>query len=153
MGRWNEQNIWNHLDWNLLQTSKTQIFWTSHANATNKTPKIMLHGEVDLGKRKIGRPKKSYLQSVRDDLKLFNLWNSYQKNGQFQKESAENRLLWRRQINKAAQDFQAKWENNRTQCRKNQIWVSRLFHKFKLSLHLNIIVCLLPTNGWMAKSK
>jgi len=84
----------------------------------------MLHGEVDLGKRKIGRPKKSYLQSVRDDLKLFNLWNSYQKNGQFQKESAENRLLWRRQINKAAQDFQAKWENNRTQCRKNQLNLS-----------------------------
>ena len=89
-----------------------------------RLPKIMLHGEVDLGKRKIGRPKKSYLQSVRDDLKLFNLWNSYQKNGQFQKESAENRLLWRRQINKAAQDFQAKWENNRTQCRKNQLNLS-----------------------------
>ena len=38
---------------------------------------MIMHGEVDLGQRKPGRPLKSLKQSLKDDLKCFDLWEKY----------------------------------------------------------------------------
>jgi hypothetical protein len=39
-----------------------------------RIPNIDLHWEVDEGMRKSGRPKKSFREGLRKDLKTFKLW-------------------------------------------------------------------------------
>ena len=77
-----------------------------------RIPKIMLYGEVNAGQRKPGRPKKSFREGLKEDLKAFNLWEKYQKTGSFEQIVA-TRDQWRSTINQNAQAFQRNWELNR----------------------------------------
>jgi len=43
----------------------------------SRIPNIVLHGEVDEGFRRPGRPKKSFREGLRNDLKAFQLWPKY----------------------------------------------------------------------------
>ena len=77
-----------------------------------RIPKIMLYGEVNAGQRKPGRPKKSFREGLKEDLKAFNLWEKYQKTGSFEQIIA-TREQWCSTINQNAQTFQRNWELNR----------------------------------------
>ena len=65
-----------------------------------------MHGELDLGQRKPGRPFKSFKQSLKDDLKCFDLWEKYVNAGQSFKDLVMDRDEWRKLMNKKAQLFQ-----------------------------------------------
>ena len=43
----------------------------------SRIPNIVLHGEVGEGFRRPGRPKKSFREGLRNDLKAFQLWPKY----------------------------------------------------------------------------
>ena len=43
----------------------------------SRIPNIVLPGEVDEGFRRPGRPKKSFREGLRNDLKAFQLWPKY----------------------------------------------------------------------------
>ena len=43
----------------------------------SRIPNIVLHEEVDEGFRRPGRPKKSFREGLRNDLKAFQLWPKY----------------------------------------------------------------------------
>ena len=77
-----------------------------------RIPKILLYGEVNAGQRKPGRPKKSFREGLKEDLKAFNLWEKYQNTGSFEQIVA-TRDQWRSTINQNAQAFQRNWELNR----------------------------------------
>ena len=66
----------------------------------SRIPNIVLHGEVDEG---FGRPKKSFREGLRNDLKAFQLWPKYIAQKIF------DRLVkkeWQKTINSAAQKIQ-----------------------------------------------
>ena len=67
--------------------------------AATRIPKIMLFGEVNIGQRKSGRPHKSFREGLKNDLKAFELWTDYQEDKNLQT-FTENRLEWRKKINK-----------------------------------------------------
>ena len=48
-----------------------------HVLKMNNTrlPKILLNGEINIGKRKVGRPQQKYRLCIKEDLKLFKIWN------------------------------------------------------------------------------
>ena len=77
-----------------------------------RIPNIVLHGEVDKGMRKPGRPKKSFREGLRNDLKTFKLWPKYTVLKKFN-QLVEDRKEWRKMLNKAAQNFQQRWETKR----------------------------------------
>jgi hypothetical protein len=86
----------------------------------DRIPKMIMHGEIDMGQRKPGRPYKSYKQSLKDDLMCFDLWEKYQNAGQSFQVLASDREMWRRLINRQAQVFQLNWQkkkNERSQAR------------------------------------
>ena len=70
-----------------------------------------MHGEIDLGQKKTGRPLKSCKQSLRHDLKCFDLWEKYASTGHSLKDLVMDRDEWRKLINKKAQHFQINWQN------------------------------------------
>ena len=76
-------------------------------------PKMIMHGELDLGQRKPGRPLKSFKQSLKDDLKCFDLWEKYVSIGHSLKDLVMDRDEWRKMINKKAQHFQLNWQNKK----------------------------------------
>ena len=80
-----------------------------------RIPKMIMHGELDLGQRKSGRPLKSFKQSLKDDLKCFDLWDKYVSTGHSLKDLVIDRDEWRKLINKKAQYFQLNWQNKRIQ--------------------------------------
>ena len=71
----------------------------------------MLYGEVNIGHRKPGRPKKSFRECLKEDLKLFKIWNTDSRINM--PELCANRKEWRRMIHKGAEVFQKDWENAR----------------------------------------
>jgi len=77
--------------------------------APSRIPKMMLFGEVNVGQRKSGRPLKSFREGLKNDLKAFELWTDYQQDKNLQT-FTENRLEWRKKINKKSQKFQEDWE-------------------------------------------
>jgi len=78
----------------------------------SRIPNIVLHGEVGEGFRRPGRPKKSFREGLRNDLKAFQLWPKYiaQKNCD---RLVEDRKEWRKTINSAAQKIQEQWEQTK----------------------------------------
>ena len=77
--------------------------------APSRIPKMMLFGEVNVGQRKSGRPLKSFREGLKNDLKAFELWTDYQQDKNLQT-FTENRLEWRKKINKKSQKFQEDWK-------------------------------------------
>ena len=74
---------------------------------------MIMHGEIDLGQRKPGRPLKSFKQSLKDDLKCFDLWEKYVSTGHSLKDLVMDRQEWRKVINKKAKHFQLNWQNKK----------------------------------------
>jgi len=71
----------------------------------SRIPNIVLHGEVDEGFRRPGRPKKSFREGLRNDLKAFQLWPKYIAQKKFDR-LVEDRKEWRKTINSAVQKIQ-----------------------------------------------
>jgi hypothetical protein len=89
----------------------------------DRIPKMIMHGEINMGKRKPGRPYKSLNQSLKDDLLCFDLWEKYKNAGQSLQALASDRVNWRKLINKQAQLFQLDWQrkrNERSQARHSK---------------------------------
>jgi len=55
------------------------------------------------------------MQSLKDDLKCFDLWDKYVSTGHSLKDLVMDRDEWRKLINKKAQYFQLNWQNKRIQ--------------------------------------
>ena len=68
----------------------------------SRIPNIVLHEEVDEGFRRPGRPKKSFREGLRNDLKAFQLWPKYTAQKFFDR-LVKDRKEWRKTINSAAQ--------------------------------------------------
>ena len=87
---------------------------------------MIMHGELDLGQRKPGRSLKSSKQSLKDDLKCFDLWEKYISTGHTctLKDLVMDRDEWRKLMNKKAHHFQLNWQN------KKDIKKSRQAFKF-----------------------
>ena len=77
----------------------------------SRIPNIVLPGEVDEGFRRPGRPKKSFREGLRNDLKAFQLWPKYI--AQKKIDLVEDRKEWRKTINSAAQKIQEQWEQTK----------------------------------------
>ena len=78
----------------------------------SRIPNIVLPGEVDEGFRRPGRPKKSFREGLRNDLKAFQLWPKYTALKNFDR-LIEARKEWRKTINSAAKKFQEQWEQTK----------------------------------------
>ena len=79
-----------------------------------RLPKILLNGEINNGRRKIGRPQQNFRSSLKEDLKLFKIWNESSEFGSTQlPELARDRDKWRKLIHKGAENFQKEWERKR----------------------------------------
>ena len=78
----------------------------------SRIPNIVLHGEVGEGFRRPGRPKKSFREGLRNDLKAFQLWPKYTAQFFFDR-LVEDRKEWRKTINSAAQEIQEQWEQTK----------------------------------------
>ena len=78
----------------------------------SRIPNIVLHGEVDEGFRRPGRPKKSFREGLRNDLKAFQLWPKYIAQKIFDR-LVEDRKDWQKTINSAAQKIQEQWEQTK----------------------------------------
>ena len=63
----------------------------------SRIPNIVLHGEVGEGFRRPGRPKKSFREGLRNDLKAFQLWPKYTAQKNFDR-LVEDRKEWRKQL-------------------------------------------------------
>ena len=72
-------------------------------------PKIVINSEVNAGERARGCPKKNYRACIKEDLKLFGMWEHYPD----LVITASERSLWRRKIHQGAIVFQKKWEEDR----------------------------------------
>ena len=90
----------------------------------SRIPNIVLPGEVDEGFRRPGRPKKSFREGLRNDLKAFQLWPKYIAQKKFDR-LVEHRKEWQKTINSAVQKIQEQWEqtkidtsNERNQAKK-----------------------------------
>ena len=68
----------------------------------SKIPNIVLHGEVGEGFRRPGRPKKSFREGLRNDLKAFQLWPKYTAQKKFD-QLVEDRKDRQKIINSAKQ--------------------------------------------------
>ena len=66
---------------------------------------MIMHGELDLGQRKPGRPLKSFKQSLKDDLKCCDLWEKYVSTGHTLKDLVMDRDEWRKLMNKKHNTF------------------------------------------------
>ena len=71
----------------------------------SRIPNIVLHGEVGEGFKRPGRPKKSFREGLRNDLKAFQLWPKYTAQNVFDR-LVEDQKEWRKTINSATQKFQ-----------------------------------------------
>jgi len=79
-----------------------------------RLPKILLNGEINIGRRKVGRPQHNYRSCIKEDLKLFKIWNESPQFGSTQlPELARDRKKWRKLIHKGAENFQKEWERKR----------------------------------------
>jgi len=78
----------------------------------SRIPNIVLPGEVDEGFRRPGRPKKSFREGLRNDLKAFQLWPKYIAQKKIDR-LVEDRKEWRKTINSAAQKIQEQWEQTK----------------------------------------
>jgi hypothetical protein len=58
------------------QTQQTKAEISGHVERMPdcRIPKMIMHGGLDLGQRIPGSPLKSFKQSLKDDLKFFDLW-------------------------------------------------------------------------------
>ena len=91
-----------------------------------RLPKILLNGEINIGKRKVGRPQQNYRSCIKEDLKLFNIWNESPQFGSTQlPELTSNQEQWHKFIHKGAEIFQKEWERKKTEKsiqRKSNCW-------------------------------
>ena len=78
----------------------------------SRIPNIVLHGEVDEGFRRPGRPKKSFREGLRNDLKAFQLWPKYIPQKKIDR-LVGDRKEWRKTINSAAQKNPATMGTNK----------------------------------------
>ena len=85
----------------------------------SRIPNIVLHEEVDEGFRRPGRPKKSFREGLRNDLKAFQLWPKYTAQFFFDR-LVEDRKEWRKTISSAAQKFQEQWEQTKIDTSKER---------------------------------
>jgi hypothetical protein len=86
----------------------------------NRLPKQILCGEVAKGSRGIGRPKRNFRSCLKEDLKLFGLWNTFQQSGRSLYPMISNRTKWRNSIIEGSLLFQSHWENHRLETSKRR---------------------------------
>ena len=94
----------------------SRLRYTGHVLRMDNTrlPKILLNGEINIGKRKVGRPQQNYRSCIKEDLKLFKIWNESPQFGSTQlPELTSNREQWRKLIHKGAEIFQKEWERKK----------------------------------------
>ena len=91
-----------------------RLRYAGHIGRMSKSriPNIVLHGEVGEGFRRPGRPKKSFREGLRNDLKAFQLWPKCTAQIFFDR-LVEDRKEWRKTINSAAQKIQEQWEQTK----------------------------------------
>ena len=94
----------------------SRLRYTGHVMRmdNNRLPKIILHGEINMGKRKVGRPKQNFRSCIKEDLKCFNICNNSSDLAQLS-QITSNRETWRKLINKGAEQFQQEWERRRVE--------------------------------------
>lgn len=94
----------------------SRLRYTGHVMRmdNNRLPKIILHGEINMGKRKVGRPKQNFRSCIKEDLKCFNICNNSSDLAQLS-QITSNRETWRKLINKGAEQFQKEWERRRVE--------------------------------------
>ena len=94
----------------------SRLRYTGHVLRMDNTrlPKILLNGEINIGKRKVERPQHNYRSCIKEDLKLFKIWNESPQFGSTQlPELTSNREQWRKLIHKGAEIFQKEWERKK----------------------------------------
>ena len=67
-----------------------------------------------------GRPKKSFREGLRNDLKAFQLWPKYTAQKNFDG-LVEDRKEWQKTINSAAQKIQEQWEQTKIDTSNNTV--------------------------------
>ena len=89
----------------------------------SRIPNIILPGEVDEGFRRPGRPKKSFREGLRNDLKAFQLWPKYVAQKKLidwskTKKNGEKQLTQLRKIQEQWEQTKIDTSNERKQAKK-----------------------------------
>ena len=80
--------------------------WLGHIERVDgqRIPKQVLHGESEMGKRKVGRPKLRYIDQIKSDMKNFNIdintWQRY----------SLDRTMWRKIIRNGSKSSEDRWK-------------------------------------------
>ena len=88
----------------LIRLNRLRYFGHVLRMDDSRLPKIVINSEVNAGKRARGCPKKNYRACIKEDLKLFGMWEHYPD----LVITASERSLWRRKIHQGAIVFQKK---------------------------------------------
>ena len=96
---------------------QTQLRWAGHVARMedHRLPKQLLFGELSEGKRKVGGPKKRFKDTLKQNLKAFEIKPSIWEL------TAQNRLTWRQTLYKQAKVIEGQRHDlavNRRQTRK-----------------------------------
>ena len=86
----------------------SRLRYTGHVLRMDNTrlPKILLNGEINSKKRKVGRPQQNFRSYIKEDLKLFKIWNESPQFGSTQlPELTSNRAVFRAVVNEFAPLF------------------------------------------------
>jgi hypothetical protein len=78
----------------LIRLNRLRYFGHVLRMDDSRLPKIVINSEVNAGKRARGCPKKNYRACIKEDLKLFGMWEHYPD----LVITASERSLWRRKI-------------------------------------------------------
>ena len=132
----------------------SRLRYTGHVLRMDNTrlPKVLLNGEINVGKSKVGRPQQKCRSCIKEDLKLFKIWNEPPQFGSTQlPELTSNREQWRKLVHKAEEIFQNEWgkKKKKKYSKKIKLLIYRLFSTRKSVL----IVCQFPMDAWFKVSK
>ena len=92
---------------------KMRLRWIGNVRSmeNDRLAKKILYGEIQRGKRKVGRPLQRYSDSVEQDMNRCNITNW--------EENAENRGIWRQVVRDGCKVIEAEWRNEEEERR---IW-------------------------------
>ena len=93
----------------MIRLSRLRYFGHIIRMDDSRLPKIVLHSEINMGKRGRGRPQKNYRACIKEDLKCFGMETESAK----LLNTASDRNKWRKLINQGAAKYQKAWEENR----------------------------------------
>ena len=93
----------------MIRLSRLRYFGHIIRMDDSRLPKIVLHSEINMGKRGRGRPQKNYRACIKEDLKCFGMET---ESAQLLN-TASDRNKWRKLINQGAAKYQKAWEENR----------------------------------------